>query len=55
MWRDRTGFVKISAQHGYKLVPFSSVGSEDMVSNPSNLHTYVYARSILKQVFIFCL
>ncbi|KAJ3293261.1 hypothetical protein HDU79_000556 [Rhizoclosmatium sp. JEL0117] len=30
MWKDRAGFAKLAAKHGYTIVPFASVGFEDM-------------------------
>ncbi|ORY39340.1 hypothetical protein BCR33DRAFT_720170 [Rhizoclosmatium globosum] len=31
IWKDRTGFAKLSVKHGYKIVPYGIVGLEDMV------------------------
>ncbi|KAJ3063966.1 hypothetical protein HDU98_000286 [Podochytrium sp. JEL0797] len=32
MWKDRAGFARMAAKHGYTIVPFASVGFEDMVT-----------------------
>jgi 1-acyl-sn-glycerol-3-phosphate acyltransferase len=43
VWRDRTGFVRMAAEHGYTIIPLSNIGVEDMmpawISFPM---TYVY-------------
>jgi 1-acyl-sn-glycerol-3-phosphate acyltransferase len=31
MWRDRTGFVRMAAEHGYTIIPLSNIGLEDMM------------------------
>lgn len=30
MWRERYGFVRLAAQHGYTIVPFGTVGPDEM-------------------------
>ncbi|KAJ3022052.1 UNVERIFIED_CONTAM: hypothetical protein HDU68_009336 [Siphonaria sp. JEL0065] len=32
IWKDRAGFARLSAHHGYKIVPFGIVGFEDMLT-----------------------
>lgn len=29
IWRDRVGFVRIAIEHGYRIVPFASIGAEE--------------------------
>ncbi|KAJ3300928.1 Transmembrane protein 68 [Blyttiomyces sp. JEL0837] len=31
IWKDRVGFAKMAAEHGYVIIPFASVGFEDMI------------------------
>ncbi|KAJ3354007.1 hypothetical protein HDU83_006023 [Entophlyctis luteolus] len=35
VWKDRAGFARLAAKHNYLIVPFASVGFEDMVTMKS--------------------
>lgn len=36
-WNDRTGFARMAIQHGYRIVPVASVGSDDMLAHIADI------------------
>jgi 1-acyl-sn-glycerol-3-phosphate acyltransferase len=46
VWRERTGFVRMAAQHGYNITPFGMVGPDDWWDHAIEGHELLHSRPV---------